>query len=116
MTHIDGEDFSCAVLEQAIGETTSRRSDVEHNFAYTTDSKTAQGSFQLEPAAADIAVASGHGDLVLIKNRVGRLCGPVAVNSNFAGHDSGLCLLPRGKEAPLNERLVEPHVLTILLR
>jgi hypothetical protein len=52
--HVDGEDAARAVLEQAIGEATVGRADIEADAAGDIDGKIGESAFEFEPATAGV--------------------------------------------------------------
>ena len=107
MTDIDCENFSGAVLEQAIRETPGRSPDVETNLAFANDPAMSNRALELGPAAAHVAAGGCDGDFVTFLDGIRRLRGDPAIDLHLAGHDGALGLVAAGKKAALDQRLIE---------
>jgi len=69
MADVDAHHLRRAMLQQAVGEAAGRLAHVEAVLARRVDAGGAQGAFQLEPAARDIARLRGIGELELGRGR-----------------------------------------------
>ena len=107
VTDIDGEDFFRAVLQQTIGETAGRSTQVNDGQPFDVQFKIFQGMFELMTAAADIFFSGFEFDLVLRPDRIARFTRRLPVDGNQTGHDSAPGLFPTFAQTAFHESLVE---------
>jgi len=107
MSHVDGENFRSAVLQQAIREATGRSPDIEGDLAFAGNFEMRERALELDSTATNVAASRRDGDLVAFLHRIRRFGGDSSIDSHFAGHDRALCLVPARKKSALDERLIE---------
>jgi hypothetical protein len=106
---VDRDDVDCATLEQAIGETTRRRSGVERASSGHVDAKRVECVVELEAAAPDEA-SRRCGDVHLVSGRdlARRLLGHCAIDQHAVLVDEVLRRGTAVDQAAPNQVDVEP--------
>lgn len=116
MSNIDAIDLFGAVLEQAVGKTTRRCSDVQANFASDADFPFIQRRFELFTAARNVFRQLFDLNLArFIKKPAGfdlfgfvREAGSRVNDRNLAREDERLGLVSRLRQSFLDEQEIEP--------
>jgi hypothetical protein len=98
---IHGEDARGTMLQQAIGESSGRGTQVDRIQTIRVEGKMAQGVFELMPAAADIFVAGCDLQNIPIPYPIAGFAGGLAVDPDLPGHDGTLRLLAALRQAAL---------------
>ncbi len=105
---VDGDDSPGVTLEQAIGKSASRGSDIEHEPAARIDPEGVEGGFEFESPAAHIGdIRDGQRDLGLRVNfRTGFRDRPT-VDPDLSGKDKGLGALAAFGQSALRNQYVQ---------
>ncbi len=107
---VDGQYAVRAVLQQAIGEATGGRADVQAKSAAYLDGPVGQGRFQLEAAAAHVAhLAAQQADRRVEGDGMAGLFEFLLADEDAPGQDQGLGPLPGRRQAALHQQFVETH-------
>src|ERR1044072_7246409 len=111
MTDIDGNDVMGAVLQKTIGESAGRGAYIEAAEAADFNSKLAQGRFQLQSSAADIAggriVTAFETNLGLEFEFFRRFIDELIIDEDPAGHYQSLCPGTRWGQPAIDEQGVD---------
>src|SRR5580698_1074004 len=101
---VEGGDVGCAVLEKAVGEAAGGGADVEAGAAGDGDLPMVEGGFQLEAAAADVALLfAEQTDGGVGGDGGARLVDFLLVDQDAAGEDERAGTLAAGHEGTLDE-------------
>lgn len=110
--HIDRIDAGCCPLQQTIGKTSGRTTDIQTDHPARIDPKLIQRSGQLFSAAPDIRrTRSSHLHQRLRQGRFCRLVDDDPVHTDQPGQDQTGCILPTGDETPADQGTIEPFPL-----
>ena len=105
---IDGDDPSRAMLQQAIGESSSRCADIEANFARNMNFPVIEGAFEFQAATAYVAeILAEQADRGVFLNRCPGFFQLLIINQNFAGKNQSLRAFARSGQSTIHEQFIE---------
>ena len=107
MSHIHGMDGGCAVLEQAIGESSGTGAQVDALTGVDRNGEMVQGMLEFVAASGNIPIPAEQLDGVTVADPITRfLCG-VSVDSDLSGHDGSLGLRTRFAKTAVHQGLID---------
>jgi hypothetical protein len=98
------------MLQKTIGETASRRSDVEAYCVLSVDVEFLERAFEFKPCAARVLLLLARNfDFRVCPNRAAGLHRPLAIHANASRHEERLRLSLRICEPAFDENQIEPR-------
>ena len=107
MSHIHGMDGGCAVLEQAIGESSGAGAQIDALKGADRNAEMLQSVFELVAASGNIPIPAEQLDGVALANPIAGFFGRVPVDSDLSGHDGSLGLRTRFAKTAVHQGLID---------
>jgi len=99
VAHIHGDHFTCAVLQQAIGEAAGRCADIEAAPAGHVERESGQRALEFMAAAAHVTVPAADLDYGGRGTRLACLIPPLTIHPHLPSQDQPLGLFARFRQA-----------------
>lgn len=107
MSHIHGMDGGCAVLEQAIGESSGTGAQVDALTGVDRNGEMVQGMLEFVAASGNIPIPAEQLDSVTVADPITGFFGGVPVDSDLSSHDRSLGLRTRFAKTAVHQGLID---------
>ncbi len=107
VSHIHGMDGGCAVLEQAIGETSGAGTQVDALTGVDRNGEMLQGVFEFVAASGNVTIPAEQFDRVTVADPIAGFFGGVPVDPDLSGHDGTLGLRTGFAKTAVHQGLID---------
>ncbi len=116
VTHVDGIDLYCAILQHAVGKAPSGGPNIAADFAGQIQMELGHSLFSFKPPRLTYLRVSPRISMVSSAGNIGSgFVGFLAVDINLPGHDDAFGPFPAGDQSLFHQRDVQPLFTAILL-
>ena len=111
---IHGVNPGRAGLQEAIGETTGGRAEVNGNESDDVELEMLEGVFEFVAAATDKFFGSGKSELIRFRDGIAGFAGGLTIDERLTGHDGAFGLFATFADSPIHQCLIHTrHVLSV---